>query len=771
MKRRVMCLILTVGMMNTGITTVLGDVFNSESTIDSEYIEQSTYLKYPVEGGYIYIDPDNNSIVKCDSTVTQVNIPREVNGFEVIAIDYDAFEGCTELSNIKIPKSIKTCNGNPFKYCEKLKRIEVEKGNPYLYTVDNVLFYRKKVDHDIYKRNLLWCPRDRKGIYAVPEGVEGISEYSFMDCKGITEVKFPDSMSSIEGRAFLNCTGIKEVNFNSVSYIGSYAYECCTSLKKVIIENSINSVSRESFLDCDAIETIILPDFDFLDGGSGSMYTFKYCAGLKNVYCEQGSYADNPEYYPDGVNMIYSSEPYAAEGGNIYINTVSGNVVYSDKSVTNVNIPDYINGVAVKKISPNAFANCIYLTDITFSDNLIEIGDNAFNGCGDLRSIEIPKNVQRIGENAFQDCVRLSEIRLPSRGFKYYKSTFKGCIGIEKIYAYRSSELLELAPEVIYLDTVYTTECGNIMYFDKTTGLITDIINIGTELKIPEKIEGVQVEEIYKYDEFYDNEILEKVTLPEGLKRVGYEMFGYRSNIKSINVPSTLEALSEMAFSYVGIGGELVIPIGIEVIPKFCFNGCKTLIDLKISDNVKIIGAGTFKECTNIEKLEIGKNVTEIGVYAFSGLEILESVNIPKSVDLIGRCSFSDCTNLQTMNIYAKNAIIDESFVSGCNNLKTVYCYKDSTADNPKLYNEDTEIIYFNEEVNVIKGDSSGDGILTAEDVAMLMQKVLNSNYKMPVEDIISDYKVILDVDGDGELTGADVSMIMQKVLNNSYQI
>lgn len=66
-------------------------------------------------------------------------------------------------------------------------------------------------------------------------------------------------------------------------------------------------------------------------------------------------------------------------------------------------------------------------------------------------------------------------------------------------------------------------------------------------------------------------------------------------------------------------------------------------------------------------------------------------------------------------------------------------------------------------------GDANDDGIITAYDAAILLQKVLDNSYKVPLEESNPDYLYYLDVNDDDMLTSFDCSFILQKVLNAAY--
>lgn len=73
----------------------------------------------------------------------------------------------------------------------------------------------------------------------------------------------------------------------------------------------------------------------------------------------------------------------------------------------------------------------------------------------------------------------------------------------------------------------------------------------------------------------------------------------------------------------------------------------------------------------------------------------------------------------------------------------------------------------FAEEVTYQNGDVNCDGRINSTDCAIILQKVLDSSYIMPIENVTTDYIAIADMDGDGVLTASDAAIVMQKILNN----
>ncbi len=104
--------------------------------------------------------------------------------------------------------------------------------------------------------------------------------------------------------------------------------------------------------------------------------------------------------------------PYAVEGGNIYFNSETGEIVESDYSVTKAIIPSIISGKSVIGIGYEAFMFRNLLTSIEIPDSVISIENGAFEYCDNLVNIKISNNVTSIGDDAFKDCSSLGRVHI-----------------------------------------------------------------------------------------------------------------------------------------------------------------------------------------------------------------------------------------------------------------------------------------------------------------------------------------------------------------------
>lgn len=167
----------------------------------------------------------------CNS-ITNIVIPKTVKtlnsycfancGFESFEIPNSvtrvysyAFSGCRRLTNIAIPNSVTEIQGSAFKYCTRLTSVTIPSGLKWL---GNSMFYG--------------C----SGLTSVtiPDSVTSIGDSAFCDCIGLTSVTIPNSVTSIGSYAFYGCSGLTSVTIpDSVESIGGYAFGSCKNLKNI----------------------------------------------------------------------------------------------------------------------------------------------------------------------------------------------------------------------------------------------------------------------------------------------------------------------------------------------------------------------------------------------------------------------------------------------------------------------------------------------------------------------------------------------------------
>src|SRR5699024_10851284 len=125
------------------------------------------------------INNDNTiTITGCNTSVTDVTIPAEIDGRSVTSIGEFAFDGCSSLISVDISDNITNIEGYAFAGCSSLKNIEL------------------------------------------PDNLEKVSFAIFHSCTSLDEIHIPDNTiieyyNPMTGSLFVNCNSLKNINVSN----------------------------------------------------------------------------------------------------------------------------------------------------------------------------------------------------------------------------------------------------------------------------------------------------------------------------------------------------------------------------------------------------------------------------------------------------------------------------------------------------------------------------------------------------------------------------
>lgn len=142
----------------------------------------------------------------------------------VTFMDIEPFTDCTGLKRVRLPSTFRGFATHLFIGCSSLTEIEVAESNPYLCTVDGVLYSKDKTE--------LYCyPAGRTDpSFTVPAGVTYI-DTAFSACGSLEEVRLP----------------------NSLEHLASWAFMACENLEAVYIPAGVTEIDGLAFRDCDRL--------------------------------------------------------------------------------------------------------------------------------------------------------------------------------------------------------------------------------------------------------------------------------------------------------------------------------------------------------------------------------------------------------------------------------------------------------------------------------------------------------------------------------------
>ncbi len=324
---------------------------------------------------------------------------------------------------------------------------------------------------------------------------------------------------------------------------------------------------------------------------------------------------------PLANDLTYEGLSYRSNGDEITITDC-------DISITDVIIPEEIDGVPVTTIGERAFGSC-HMTSITIPDSITSIEIAAFEGCDNLTSIFIPHSVISIDKDVL----------------------FYTCSSLAKV---------DVDPQ----NPNYTSENGILFDKAKSTILFYPSMRAG-EYIIPDSVTSIGNHAFWNCSE------LSGITIPSGVTSIGISAFWNCKKLTEITVPDGLTSIGKGAFSSCSGLTEFIIPDSVTSIGGSAFWECKGLRNITIPSSVTSIGENAFYRCSGLTEITILNGVTSIEEAAFMGCSGLTSITIPDSVTFIGYDAFGECRGLTSITIPDSVTLLGGAF-RACSGLTSV---------------------------------------------------------------------------------------------------
>ena len=276
--------------------------------------------------------------------VTSITIPDSV-----IRIGNEAFAGCRELRQIRIPESAEL-EADAFFGCYKLRnagKLFVQGSRLWAYIEDSPYSSRYRYP-------------DAQTILKIPEGITEIAPYALSENRHLKKLVLPDSIEKI----------------------GKGAFELCTDLEEIVMPKVPKEIAPDAFRYCEKL--LSKADYFILNGE------------LMGV---------NPQLVqaiiPEGIEVIHS---------HVFNSHRNLESVVLPASLTTIEEEAFSNCQKLKEvtfctgnltIAGYAFAFCSALEHIRLPEGLIELPNSLFANSVNLKTVVIPGSVQVIRRTAF----------------------------------------------------------------------------------------------------------------------------------------------------------------------------------------------------------------------------------------------------------------------------------------------------------------------------------------------------------------------------------
>lgn len=270
-------------------------------------------------------------ITHSKDSVTEANIPCEIDGIPVTEINDGAFSGKTRLSKVVIPDSVTKIGKYAFYQCKRLQEVEIPDSVTEIgwnILNDTPWIQNYPGDFVIVGNGILIEYKGEDEQVVIPDGVTAIGGCTFENNRSIVSITIPGSVGVIGGLAFSGCTNLTEcVIPDGVCAIEDYAFNFCSSLKNIKIADSVKSIGGHAFIGCHSLTSVELPD---------------------------------------------------------NLNRIEAAAFCGCTNLSEIKIPK-----TVTSIGSQAFMQCASLNEITLSKSVESIEKDAFSGCDNLNKITI----------------------------------------------------------------------------------------------------------------------------------------------------------------------------------------------------------------------------------------------------------------------------------------------------------------------------------------------------------------------------------------------
>ena len=223
---------------------------------------------------------------------------------------------------------------------------------------------------------------------------------------------------------------------------------------------------------------------------------------------------------------------------------------------------------------------------------------------------------------------------------------------------------------------VYSAKDGILL--DKSGEKALGLMIVRPNVAFPQSVKGIgdgfsriTIDEYAAADKL-PGELVETVSLPDGILSIGDYAFSGYSRLQEINLPESLARIGRGAFNDCRNLKRVVIPNGVVGLGDHAFSGCTNLASVGLPQNLKSVREYSFNGCVQLREAAIPAGVTNIAAYAFRGCETLAGIAIPQSVVSIGESAFEECTALENISFGNESVRIHRCAFARCGNLENV---------------------------------------------------------------------------------------------------
>lgn len=662
---------------------------NAEFSTDGMYAVKSN----KVQATELTMAIGKNAFENC-TALTEITIPKNVK-----TIGAAAFTGCTALTTVNIgPTLTGTMNLDTFAGCTAMKNIYVDEGSTTFSAFDGIL-YKGSASKPTSLEYIPVC-NETKDL-TLPATVTNIVQNAAKGVPNLETVRAEATYNAngentrsltIGATAFAGCEKLKGVYLSAKATINKSAFLGCTSLTTLSHDFNGGTIGDSAFEGCTA-----LGDLQLYGWSSIGNNAFKGCTSVKSVTALEGIGKMGNNCF-EGCTALTKAD-LSIMGYNVNPSNTKltfGTYVFKDcTALETADLP-----VGLLGISTGTFQNCTSLKKATVGDNAGSIGSEAFDNCTSLTEPPSPRYLVRIYANAFRNCTSLADYELTRSVVIIDDAAFTLCpklviaapdgsdainYAVAKGFGYRlTTDDIKDEEFLVYDESGITGYKGGF----HTLTIPDDFFTRHNVASVFGSGKTVWINNPYSGSDCSMKDYLESVYLGP-VTEVGKSALS-GSSVKNVDLGSA-EIIYNTALQGCKSLTTLTIPKSVKAIGTSAFAGCTSLVSVvfnEVDDGAEITlkdpisgkevtdykteTKSIFSGCTSLESVTLSEGITSIPESTFSGCTSLKAFISSKACKDIGKSAFKNCTSLETLRFSPLTERIGEVAFENCASLKVV---------------------------------------------------------------------------------------------------
>ncbi|MBR2586133.1 MAG: leucine-rich repeat protein, partial [Thermoguttaceae bacterium] len=380
---------------------------------------------------------------------------------------FSSFLQLRSAETLYLNASIKKIPDRIRRAAASLRSIKVPDANPYLRSIDGVLYSKDG------KTLLLYPRRKADRNFSVPEPVRSIAPYAFCQCVRLRSILFPNTLRTLGKNTIVECPNLRAIHLpRLIKTIHHKAFSRTNLLERIEVLGTLfpaeeprpaeekNTPAQERYRSVDGVlytgdlkRLVRYPSgrddshFDVPETveviGRGAFQSSVYLRSIRlgasvreiETVCKP---IDTPPrknaspFHGCALLKSFDVDPanpiFRAIDGVLYKNNARVLVSYPPaKRDDTFRIPD-----SVEVIAPCALAGNKFLERVIFPNSVRTIEQGAFLSCKNLRGVTLPDSLRSIGDRAFAECKSLLEIRIP-KSVRGFERCFDDCSSLRRV--------------------------------------------------------------------------------------------------------------------------------------------------------------------------------------------------------------------------------------------------------------------------------------------------------------------------------------------------